>query len=790
MASRTASEWKSMIRDFDRNTFGDSILLDMFETLGREKTPPRVAPRVGEHPRVLLTKDMLPGVRAAMEKEIFSAARAEYEALIAVESDGILPPSFLHEKGRLGHHNVDYRLLAVIQAKALRYLLSEREEHGYEAIAMMLNYMKSLDLKWIQSDQCREFGLIIYTAACVYDWCYPLLDEKTMFLFTSAVEHKMMRGNTEDTVHSTYGGIKTEMGFPPSRQGAVSGHGSEMQLQRDYLSYAIAIYDEIPGWWEFIGHRFFAEYVPTRRIYYATGMYPQGMSCYAPWRYLGDLYGAWLIKGITGKSPYSADMARVVHSFAANETASKGMFPSGDANRTTMHSMVAYSGILTAHIYHDATSLAIGKWLECGYSVFTYGVANVTPTELLICVSNGVEPIADHHDGIDMVLYNDGYLGQLITRNSWASDAAVSFAKIGQRTTSNHDHQDAGHFQIYYKGLLTSDEGVYSGYGTPQWGYYHQGSVGHNCLLIENPARIDTEPKYNESGRLVNADRYWYCGGQIRPHTEARDYTEWLNGSFERAELRGVKWGLEQDGETPKYSYISGDLTKSYPTDTVDFVSRSMLTAYTGNSDIPMLFFVCDRIDAKSPDFKKTFLLQAPVDAPVIDGSTVTLTAGEGKLTLTSLLGADRIEAIGGSPETNAMIRGNQCMDVKTPYWGRVEISPATGSKSDSLLQVMYVSDKDGDAKLSPTLVRSDCGAFVGATAGNVTALFSTEKEYASKTVSFDAEKGDCYVAGLMSGKWTVSLNGVKLCDRKVRVEEGFLTFSTEKGRITLTLSV
>ena len=97
MASRTASEWKSMIRDFDRNTFGDSILLDMFETLGREKTPPRVAPRVGEHPRVLLTKDMLPGVRAAMEKEIFSAARAEYEALIAVESDGILPPSFLHE---------------------------------------------------------------------------------------------------------------------------------------------------------------------------------------------------------------------------------------------------------------------------------------------------------------------------------------------------------------------------------------------------------------------------------------------------------------------------------------------------------------------------------------------------------------------------------------------------------------------------------------------------------------------------------------------------------------------
>ena len=780
--------WKQIIDGYERNTFGDSILLDMYAELGRERKLPPISPTSGQHPRVLLTKEMLPAVRAAMDKEIFSAARAEYEALVSTESDGVLPPSFLHEKGRLGHHNVDYRLLAVIQAKAFRYLLTELDEHGYEAIAMMLNYMKSLDLKWINSDQCREFGLIIYTAACVYDWCYCLLDEKTKFLFTSAVEHKMLRGRTEDTVHSTYGGIKTEMGFPPSHQGAVSGHGSEFQLQRDYLSYAIAIYDEIPGWWEFIGYRFFSEYVVTRRIYYATGMYPQGMSCYAPWRYLGDLYGAWLIKALTGKSPYSPDVARVVHSFAANETADKGMFPSGDSNRTTMHTMTAFSGVLTAHLYEDATSLAIAKWLECGYSIFTYGVANVTPTEFFICVSGGVEPIRDHHDGLDKILYHDGYLGQLITRNSWEKDAAVSFAKIGQRTTSNHDHQDAGHFQIYYKGLLTTDEGIYSGYGTPQWAYYHQGSVGHNCLLVENPALIDTEPKYDENGRLQNAFRYWYCGGQIRPHTEASGYAEWLDGSFERAELRGVKWGFEDDCDTPKYSYISGDLTKSYPRDTVDFISRSMLTAYTGNPDAPMLFFVCDRIDAKAPDFKKTFLLQAPADAPTVCGKTVTLTAKDGKLTLTSLLGGDHIEAIGGSPETNAMIRGHQCMDVKTPYWGRVEISPSLGNKSDNLLNVMYVSDRESDVSLTPTLVTSRCGSFVGASICGVTALFSTEKQYQKTSLCFDAPAGDVYVAGLTSGKWIVSVNGARLCEKRVRVEEGMLEFSVLGGEITLTL--
>ena len=113
--------------------------------------------------------------------------------------------------------------------------------------------------------------------------------------------------------------VKMEMGFPPAKQAALVGHGSEYQLQRDFLAMAIAVYDELPSWYEFVGGRYFNEYVKPRRIYYEAKLYPQGMSCYAPHRFGGDCCGAALIQAATGVSPYSEDMARVIFSFVSNE---------------------------------------------------------------------------------------------------------------------------------------------------------------------------------------------------------------------------------------------------------------------------------------------------------------------------------------------------------------------------------------------------------------------------------------------------------------------------------------
>ena len=55
----------------------------------------------------------------------------------------------------------------------------------------------------------------------------------------------------------------------------------------------------------------------------------------------------------------------------------------------------------------------------------------------------------------------------------------------------------------------------------------------------------------------------------------------------------------------PKYAYIGGDITNAYPEDTVDFVGRRMLSVYTGNEDVPMVFFVYDRITSDKSSYKK-----------------------------------------------------------------------------------------------------------------------------------------------------------------------------------------
>jgi heparin/heparan-sulfate lyase len=67
-----------------------------------------------------------------------------------------------------------------------------------------------------------------------------------------------------------------EIGFPPSRQGAVVGHGSDNQLLRDQLSAAIAFYDEAPLVYNIVAGRFFADYIAPRNYAYAAQAYHRG----------------------------------------------------------------------------------------------------------------------------------------------------------------------------------------------------------------------------------------------------------------------------------------------------------------------------------------------------------------------------------------------------------------------------------------------------------------------------------------------------------------------------------
>ena len=454
--------------EFKNSDFGEYIS-NMTEVSHTTYDPTPVYPEIGEHPRVLVNADMLPAIREQMAKGNSSAQtilwnRADSE----IVNDAKLPPA-AEAAGVRGLNNFDLGMLGVIQAKAFAYLLTEDVLYAYEAVYAMKNYLKTLEVQYITSDGTREFGYCMYITACVYDWCYDVLSDDDKFQLAAGVEHILCRGTMIQADMGSYGGVKMEMGFPPTEQGALVGHGSERALMRDYLAMAIAIFDEEQSWWDFCGGRYYAEYVQPRQVYYDSGLVPQGMSEYATGRYMSDLYSAMLIKAISGDIPWDDSMRDVVISMASYETSGNLIFSAGDhrLNKDAFNTQLGYCAVMSAYLFDDEVARTIA--VKNGHGVVTFygGTFNLSPAEALICMQNGVETTSSKYAEMNTIVYNGGIFGQIIARESWdGTTAPAVLMKIGVRNTANHDHYASGSFQIYYKGMLTSDTGVYDSYGT------------------------------------------------------------------------------------------------------------------------------------------------------------------------------------------------------------------------------------------------------------------------------------------------------------------------------------
>ncbi|MBR4334961.1 MAG: heparinase II/III family protein, partial [Clostridia bacterium] len=517
------------------------------------------------------------------------------------------------------------------------------------------NYILTLDIQKIVVDQERNYGFVMYIAACVYDWCYDLMSTTDKLQIVSGIEHKIVSGS------NSYG-VKMEIGFPPSKQNAIAGHGSEFQLLRDYLAFAIAIYDEYPGWWEYIGGRFYAEFVPVRNEYYKAGMYPQGVSLYVRVRYASDLYSAWLIKAATGSLPYDdpEGMKQVMRTVYAYELPNGNAFETGD-NHTEDAVFQDYGrlALISSYLFDDPTIRAELEYHKKSYTSFSETLTmSATVAEYLIC-SNGVTTPRKRHTDMPLIQYNGGWLGQIIARNNWGDDQAAVLMKIGERTTANHDPSDAGQFQIWYKTMLAGDTGAYDTYGDTHFKKYHQATIAHNCLLIGG-------------------------AGQKQPG-ETGNINTWKGDGYKMGTVNGYAWGYADEKETqPTYAYIAGNITPAYDSSSITEVTRRMLTVYdTKNANVPLFFFVFDNITTSSTSTKKTFLLHVPTE-PTILGNTVTVTKAGARLTLQSVIGGDSITKVGGT-NNNYNVNGTQINPTNNGndgFWGRVEISPNTGSKT------------------------------------------------------------------------------------------------------------
>ncbi len=767
---RIEKELKRKIAAFSPVDFGgETVRADL--SAGAEKTYPLppVRPEKGKHPRVLFNAGDVAGIRRAERDPNNAVAYGLFRDALDHPTDGDFG---IAEKRNDKFYNFKETVLKDILSLALDYAANGERLSGYRAIYAIKNALKTMDFRDIGGDQCRQFGFLMFTAACVYDWCYDLLTDADKVQIVAGVQHKVCEGDNQR-------GAKMEVGFPPSGQGAISGHGTELQILRDYLAFAIAIADEYPGWWEYIGGRFYSEYVPVRREFYRAGLYPQGTSLYIQIRYSADLFAALLVKAAFGTIPYDEkDMMRVARSVYGYELPDGWAFASGDDHTTDKRFInLGLISLLSSHLFRDETVRAQLEYFKSNYTDFgDYFTSGGSVALYLICSSSGVKAASDRHENLPLLQYNGGWLGQIIARDGWGEKQAAVLMKIGCRSTANHEHNDAGQFQIFYRSMLAGDTGSYDKYGDPHHYWYHQATVAHNSLLIHNPALADT-------------DRGYYSGGQTHKW-ECRDFAVWQNDrEHKTGTVTGLSCGYADEKKTkPTYGYIAGDITPAYDETTVSEVTRRMLTVFdTGEPDVPAFFFVFDRITATDPTFRKTFLLHTLTE-PVIDGNTVTETSGEGKLVLQSVFGGDTIAKIGGAGN-NYSVNGKQlapCKGGDDGFWGRVEISPKPGETTDGLLNVIFVTDSDKSPVLKAQKIATD--EVKGAILGKVAALFVCDAKRREDGFSFTLpgdRESTVYVSGVAAGEWTVATNGFTRAVT-ASAEGGLLVFNSLPGEVTL----
>ena len=713
---------------------------------------PKVYPTVGEHPRLLFNtknKDLIKRTFENDEKR--RAAVIEYASEF---NSGILGDVINHPKssslGPRGDHNLNEEVLECCIYKAFVYQMTSDEEAARDAIRMINEYMTTMKIEGGVGDPERNFGFAMFAAAIVYDWCYDLIP----------YEEKVKIINTVANV--VCAGRNMEVGFPPEKQNAVCGHGSERQILRDYLSFSLAIFDEEPSWYEFVGGRFFEEYVPVRNEYYKAGMYPQGVSTYIQIRFTSDLWSAWIMKSATGVIPYDEAMKEILPSlFNRIVDGDSTLFMEGD-DGLSQHINILYglsfASSISSYLFDDPRTAAWAKHLNYKYSATVY---------MLILRSTEVDEDTDRFASLDLIKYNGGFLNEIVMHNGRSKDSASILMKIGGYTTANHDHGDAGSFQIYYKGILAGDSGVYDSYGTRHHYKYHQATVAHNAMLLYRDGK-----SYGQRG-----------------HYEPESLSEWQSDEYKSATLNGVAYGYKDGDRTkPEYAYIAGDVSHQYEEGALERLDRRMLAVLDREgAAIPAYLFVFDRATARLAEDRKAFLLHTKGE-PTVDGKTVSATYGGGRLVLQSIVGGDDITRIGGEGN-NYNLDGEQLPTrhgENDGYWGRVEISPRVGQKTDTLLNVLYATDADNDAVTRATAIQGD--GLVGAVIGNIAAVFSESYKGRECALELTTEgEGDLtyYVSGVKAGAWQISVGDTRITE--IATEEGgLLRFTAPSGAVSI----
>ena len=758
------SEQMALIKEknlsFDTSIFGED-LGDLF------KSPfphPPVYPERGKHPRVMVSSHNIDKIRENLEKSQNDSAYRSYLEYYKKQMSG-------------EYDGNTFELLTRIEAKAFRYLMTGEELYGYQAIYNIKNAI--LTAEHIEIDPYRAYGLTMYVAACVYDWCYPLLTDKD--------KSEIARGAINLL------GKRMEVGCPPAKEGAIAHHTVECQILRSYLSFGIATYDEYPDIYEFVAGRLYNDIVPAQNFMLGSEKHWEG-AYYAPFRFCNLLDAQYLILGMSGGKAEmfnSKSLHTVANTFM--DFTLPGLtydrihvFEMGDVAASTFIDYFS-SCFFASNMFSDARLKGFSYNHFHASTDFDKTIDNtyVSAVRYLILNDPDLEP-TDPFEGRELVKMTRFPGSAIFARSAWNDkNAAAVYMTMPEFYSASHSHAEAGSFQIYYKGMLASDSGYYTTHGIGHHAAYTRQTISSNSILVYNPGFI-VEGGWRD---------HVYSGGQSLRQDITRIIAPYTLESAMKCASMNQLTVLGKACDTAdgyRYSYIAADMTKAYDEETVKEVTRHMLSVMTDDKMCPMVFVTFDRIRAVRSHFKKTALLHSKCAPTVTDDGFVIITntknGNNGKLVAQSLLTDMSVSVFGDGNGAEYTIQDTvfkpRSYDYDDPDY-RIELSPKRASETDLLLTVMYVTDADNEAEpIRATEINTDrlCGALILDRA----TLFAKDREPMCESFTIELPEGskkvDVYVAGVKEGLWQIGDSALE-----VKTGEGILHFTTADRKISVT---
>ena len=262
-------------------------------------------------------------------------------------------------------------------------------------------------------------------------------------------------------------------------------------------------------------------------------------------------------------------------------------------------------------------------------------------------------------------------IGKVYARSDWSDDASWLRFECGP-WWNQHQHFEAGNFEIFRCEPLATESGEYAGWSTPHSANWLILTIAHNCILIHQDGEQWHHPR--GAGAVMAND-----GGQGTRSIPVGDLEVWKLYANDMA--RGhIAAYLNQ----PEFLYVAGDCTRAYSPSKARQVLRQIVFIR------PHLFVIFDSVISTNSRLEKTWLLHCQ-NEPVMDGCSAKIVNGRGQLHVQTLLPeSPRIGKVQGYTYRGHTFEPTAHRDAPelVPQW-RLEVQPSAPQEQDFFLHVL-----------------------------------------------------------------------------------------------------